>query len=314
MQIHSNATTNIKQRHYLRQSTQSCRALAAQYQVAVGTVQRWKHRETPEDRSTRPHTVHYALTPEEEAFVLRLRSQDLSLDAVLDAIAGVLPQATRASVHRLFVRHGVHRRPRIRPKAGTFKAYAPGFVHIDCLHLPRLGGPHAYCYVAIDRATRLVYLQVYTRRTKETAIDFLRQCRAFFPFRIEKLLTDNGGEFTRIVVHTSGRRAVKHRHAFAVFCEKLGIEHRRTKPRTPQTNGMVERVNALIKADTVHRYQYPSAAALREALDVWRVYYNFYRRHSRLGRKTPYQAACDWYTKEPERFIKEPSYLLRYCS
>lgn len=314
MQIHFNAKTNIQQRRYIRQSVQPYRALAAEYHVALGTVMRWRNRETPEDLSTRPHTVHYAFTPAEEAFVLRLRNQGLSLDAILDAIVGVLPLATRSSVYRLFVRHGVQRRPRARLETGTFKTYAPGFVHVDSLHLPRLEGPHAYCYVAIDRATRLVYLKVYAQRTKETAIDFLRQCLAFFPFKIEILLTDNGAEFARIGVFASGGRRVRQLHAFAAFCEKRGIKHRRTKPRTPQTNGMVERVNSLIKADTVHRHQYPSAAALREALDVWRECYNFYRRHSQLGRKTPYQAACEWYQKEPERFIKEPSHLLRYCS
>src|SRR5689334_15036994 len=98
MQIHSNAITNRKQRQAIRQCLESYRAIAQQYHVALGTVHRWKHREAPTDRSTRPQTVHYALTAEEEALVLRLRQQGLSLDAVLDAVAGVLPQATRASV------------------------------------------------------------------------------------------------------------------------------------------------------------------------------------------------------------------------
>ncbi|MHB9133180.1 MAG: integrase core domain-containing protein [Armatimonadota bacterium] len=282
--------------------------------MGLATVQRWKHRDDPADRSCRPHTVQYAFTPEEEAFLLHLRGQGLALDAVLDAAELVLPRVSRSSIHRLFVRKEVNRRPRPRPESGTFKAYPPGFVHVDCLHLPRLGGPHAYCYVAVDRATRLVYLRVYAQRTKEVAIDFVRRCQAFFPFRIAKLLTDNGGEFTRIVVHTHGRRAVGYRHAFAVYCEQHGMEHRRIKARTPQTNGMVERVNGLIKAATVQRFTYPSAAALREALDVWLVYYNFYRRHSRLGRKTPYQAAQEWYARDPECFTKEPSHLLQYCS
>jgi len=35
-------------------------------------------------------------------------------------------------------------------------------------------------------------------------------------------------------------------HEFDPLCEVLGSEHRLTKPRTPQTNGMVERFNARI--------------------------------------------------------------------
>ncbi len=33
-------------------------------------------------------------------------------------------------------------------------------------------------------------------------------------------------------------------HAFDQLCTERGIEHRWTKPRTPQTNGMVERFNS----------------------------------------------------------------------
>ena len=32
-------------------------------------------------------------------------------------------------------------------------------------------------------------------------------------------------------------------HEFDQLCQALGIEHRLTKPKTPQTNGMVERFN-----------------------------------------------------------------------
>ena len=45
-------------------------------------------------------------------------------------------------------------------------------------------------FVAIDRATWLAYLAVYARKNKEAAADFLSKCLAFFPFRVEKLLTD----------------------------------------------------------------------------------------------------------------------------
>ena len=35
-------------------------------------------------------------------------------------------------------------------------------------------------------------------------------------------------------------------HGFEAACRKLGVQHRKTKPYTPQTNGMVEHFNGRI--------------------------------------------------------------------
>src|SRR5215217_6778511 len=103
MHIHANATTNLKQRQTIRFSEGSCGTLARQFHVSRSTVQKWKHREDPADKSCRPDTVEYSLSSEEEAFVLAIRGYGFSLDDVVDAVEPVLPQVVRASVHRLFV-------------------------------------------------------------------------------------------------------------------------------------------------------------------------------------------------------------------
>ena len=41
MQIHANATTNVKQRQAIRQSTESSGQLAKRYHVSKATVQKW---------------------------------------------------------------------------------------------------------------------------------------------------------------------------------------------------------------------------------------------------------------------------------
>jgi IS30 family transposase len=50
--------------------------------------------------------------------------------------------------------------------------------------------------VAIDRATRLIYLEVHDNKRADTASKFLEKALDFFPFHITKVLTDNGKEFT----------------------------------------------------------------------------------------------------------------------
>ena len=125
------------------------------------------------------------------------------------------------------------------PKKGTkqFKDYDLGFVHLDIKHLPKLQTADGerrkrYLYVAIDRASRSVHLAVYNEETEACATAFLQQAVAAFPFRITHVLTDRGSCFTA--------------DGFEAACQALGIDHRKTKPYTPQTNGMVERFNGRI--------------------------------------------------------------------
>ena len=58
----------------------------------------------------------------------------------------------------------------------TFKEYAPGFVHVDMKHLPQLpdADQRTYLFAAIDRATRLVYVEVLKDKSATTASGFLK--------------------------------------------------------------------------------------------------------------------------------------------
>ena len=317
MHVHANAIINPRQRPLIFQSSESYGQLALFYGVSKATIHRWKHREDAKEGSCRPHTIHYALTSEEETFMLGLRSHGLSLDEVVETAEAVIPHVRRSSVHRLFVRCGVNRRPRKEAseeeKPGTFKAYPPGFLHIDLFYLPKLDGVARYCFVAVDRATRLVFLEVYEHKDAASATHFLKKCLDFFPFRITRILTDNGREFT-LEGFKNRYGPAKKAHPFDLLCQSKGIEHRRTKPYTPKTNGLAERTNGLIKEGTTKQERYASAPAMIRSLNDWNVRYNFYRKHRRIGKITPYQAVCNWFEKQPDLFLREPSSLLIYRS
>ncbi len=94
------------------------------------------------------------------------------------------------------------------------------------------GARKRYLYVAIDRASRMVHLAVKDEETETCATAFLREAVATFPLRITHVLTDRGSCFTA--------------DGFEAACRALGVQHRTTKPYTPQTNGMVERFNGRI--------------------------------------------------------------------
>jgi transposase-like protein len=44
-----------------------------------------------------------------------------------------------------------------KQQASTFKEYEPGYLHIDVTYLPKPAGKKQYLFVAIDRATRVLY-------------------------------------------------------------------------------------------------------------------------------------------------------------
>ena len=84
--------------------------------VSPATVHRWKHRDSPEDKSCRPKNIEYAFDPSEQGMILSLRQKGLPLDDLVDVVQQPLPEATRSSVYRLLQRNGVSRLPRGRSK------------------------------------------------------------------------------------------------------------------------------------------------------------------------------------------------------
>jgi len=74
---------------------------------------------------------------------------------------------------------------------------------------------------------------------------FLQRLIDKAPFIISKVLTDTGKEFTDRFI-ANGKRKPTGDHVFDQVCQQHDIEHRLTKPRHPQTNGMVERFNGRV--------------------------------------------------------------------
>jgi len=131
-------------------------------------------------------------------------------------------------------------------KTGIFEEVKEcGFIHIDVKYLTKLDGKRSYVYVAIDRATRYVYLEVLYDLKQETTKEFVTRFKQHFPYPIKVILTDNGFEFTDKLSGET-RKAPTGKHLLDIFCKENNIEHRLTRPRTPRTNGMVERFNRRI--------------------------------------------------------------------
>lgn len=120
------------------------------------------------------------------------------------------------------------------------------------------------------------------------------------PIKIPTLLTDNGKEFTDRLL-ASKEHEPGGEHEFDQRCQALGMEHRLTKPRTPNTNGMVERFNGRI-ADVLKTHRFNNAEDMGQTLMRYVALYNHQLPQSALKSKTPMQAMKDWYASHPQLF------------
>jgi transposase InsO family protein len=130
-------------------------------------------------------------------------------------------------------------------------------------------------FTAIDDATRVRAMKIYTRHNQSSAIDFVDYVVDKFPFRIREIRTDNGHEF----------QAKFHWHV-----EDKGIRHAYIKPSSPQLNGKVERSHRSDEQEFYQLLTYKGDVDLEAKLEEWERFYNFARPHGAFNGKTPYEA------------------------
>ena len=233
--LHKNARTSPAVRAEIARSTESSAALAKRFSVTADTIYKWKKRESVHDLSHTAHRLQTTLTPAQEMIVVHLRrTLLLPLDDLLAVTREFLcPQASRSGLDRCLRRHGVGNLRDLLPETPkpthkAFKAYAPGYLHVDIKYLPQMADETArrYLFVAIDRATRWVFVQIKGDKTAASATAFLKALHAACPIKIVKLLTDNGKEFTDRLF-ASRERQPSGNHVFDVLCAKLCIEQDR---------------------------------------------------------------------------------------
>lgn len=272
-----------------------------------------KSRQSVQDRSHTAHRLQTTLTSAQETIVVHLRrTLLLPLDDLLAVTREFLcPDVSRSGLDRCLRRHGVGNLHALKPATPqephkAFKSYEPGYLHMDVKYLPQMQDEtkRRYLFVAIDRATRWVFVAIKKDKTAASAGSFLKALHKACPLKIVKLLTDNGKEFTDRLF-ASRERAPSGNHEFDQLCQELGIEHRLTRPRTPKTNGMVERFNGRI-SDVLKTNRFNSALDLEETLLRYVALYNHQLPQSALQSKTPMQAMKGWYDSQPSLFHKRP--------
>lgn len=317
-QIHKLARTTPAVRAEIAASSDSVRTIARRLGLNEMTVRKWRRRTSFEDRSHTAHHLQTTLTPAQEAVVVELRKVLLlPLDDLLAVTKEfICERASRSGIDRCLRRHGVGNLTALKraslppdrqsPTHKAFKTYEPAYVHIDVKYLPQMAdeSTRKYLFVAIDRATRWVYVAVKAHKTSTSAVAFFKEVDKACPIQIKKLLTDNGKEFTDRLFANREREATGN-HVFDKQCKLLGIEHRLTQPRHRQTNGMVARFNGRI-ADVLKTHHFNDSEDLKQTLLRYAWLYNRQLPQAALKSKTPMQTMKDYYVSHPHLFKFKP--------
>ena len=268
--IHPQARTTPVVRAEIARSPESSGVLAKRYGVSTETIRKERKRglDAGLDCAARPNPLPWVASVEGGAILCaHRRSTGFPLDALTFVVSHFLPHLNRDAVYRILRAEGLNRLPpaeQAHKPDGTFKDYEVGFVHVDVKHLPKLRDRDGttrkrFLYVAIDRASRYVHLAVEDDETTASAVAFLTDALDAFPFRVTHVLTDRGSCFTA--------------DAFEAACERHGVQHRKTRPYTPKTNGMVERFNGRVQREVLGLMIY-SHADLEIVLRGFNAAYN----------------------------------------
>jgi transposase len=132
--------------------------------------------------------------------------------------------------------------------------------------LPKRG--HDYLHVAVDDATRVAFVEVFSDDRAASCAAFLYNAHGFFAglgVTVERVLTDNAFSYRKKL--------------FPEAAARLGIKLRRTRPYRPQTNGKAERFIRTALHGWAFAELYPSNDERLLALPVWIDFYNRQRPH-----------------------------------
>jgi transposase InsO family protein len=289
------------------------RRAAERFQVSATTAWRWATRYRAQgaagmaDRSSRPHRSPRRTPTRTERRIIKVRVLRRWGPARIGYLLGIHP----STVHRVLTRYGLAKLRWLDRATGKVvrrmeSAHCGDLVHVDVKKLGKIpagggwrmlgrsvGKRHAqadktgtmnkyrqplrgyhYLHTAIDAHSRLAFSELLADERKDTAAAFWIRANTWFSecgITIRKVLTDNGSCYRS--------------HAFS---EALGdIEHRRTRPYRPQTNGKVERFHRTLADEWAYAQLYTSDIERCEAFPKWLHTYNHHRGHTALGGQPP---------------------------
>ena len=268
------------------------------------TIYRWIERydgtlESLKDKSRKPHSHPKQHTEKEIKLIKNYKANNKKTGLVVLWVklreAGYTRSIT--SLYRMLIKLNIYNKAPSKKKEKN-GGYYPEMTHpgekvqIDVKYVPKKClskelqelGERYYQYTAIDEYTRLRYIWFTNAHDSYASTEFLERLVKKFPFKIEKVQTDNGFEFTN---RLSWQAFMKDKKTmFEKKLEELGIEYKVIKPHTPKQNGKVERSHRKDQERFYYERVFVSFEDFKEKLRHWNREYNNFPMKP-LGWKSP---------------------------
>jgi transposase InsO family protein len=268
-------------------------AAAVELGVHPATVYRWRKRARKpsgylaifgaERKSTRPHTIRYALKGESLKRLLEARKKYGWTAEKLQPLLGL--KVCVRTIQRTLKRHGLvresnyYRRPRLQPTIHMHSknTTAVGYLQMDVkVVTPQLSGLPWTCfeYAVIDIFSRYKDAVILNQLDQDGAICALLEILPRLPFRPVFIQTDNGLEFQK---------------KFLEFVTAQGLKHHFVHKRSPNENAIIERSFRTDEEEFFFRMEHRPKHYddLREQFAKYLRYYNYERLHLGINLKTP---------------------------
>ena len=285
--------------------------LCARYGVSRKTGYKWLARYAEagpaglEDRSHAPHRCPHRIDSGLAALLLATRRAHPTWGPakLVQYLAPRHPEVEDwpavSTVADLLGRHGLVRRRRRRRRIAH-----PGVVPIHTTapndlwtadfkgHFRTRDGVYCYPLTIADQHTRFLVAVQGLRSTKGVGVRAVFE-RAFREFGLpEAIRTDNGVPFATTGLHGLSQ--------LNVWWMRLGIQHQRIRPSSPQENGAHERMHRTLKAEAT-RPPKGNLAAQQRAFTAFRTEFNTERPHGALSGVPP----ATRYTPSPRPYPEQ---------
>ena len=228
-------------------------AASIRYRVCRKAIYDWKKRydgrwQSLIDRSHRPHSHPRQQTAEEYAMIERYyrRTKDKIMlwDKLRENGYTRCYNSLLRAIKRLKLEETPEKRKGYKPKPYQRAEYPGQKVQIDVKFVPAYcvaNGQKYYQYTAVDECTRYCFREMYDEHSTYSSLDFLKKLIVKFPFPIREVQTDNGTEWTNVLLV----KKATHKTLFEEYLEECGIKYHRIQVATPRHKGKVERQHRL---------------------------------------------------------------------
>lgn len=243
----------------------------------------------PKKRGPKPGQLKILDKDQERAIVKihrKLNANEFEIFHMIKGKFNIDPSVS--TIYRTLKRYPLNKKRKAAIKRYE-KKYPGELLHADTYSLAKtlmIDRKRCYLFGAIDDCTRLCYVQLIEKQTAQQSTEACFTSLKWFDahgINVDEVMTDNGGEFTAFT-----SQKAKESHFFESMLKLIDIKHRYTRPYRPQTNGKIERFWKILHNECLMLIDKSlTKQEFEEELNGFLYRYNYQRRHSALGYRTP---------------------------